>query len=230
MTEASTSVRLLILGLPGIVTYFLCIHLIARKKRSVLETTLLVFVYSFFAYSMANLLAIIYNLIPCTNTDLVWKLSNLYNPKNVEPISIGYLIASTICGIILSYLLTYANTYRLANKFAQKISATNRYGDHDVWSQFILYEVKKNLCIYIFDRKLGFTYFCKIAAWSGTEEKRELVLQHVYTYRTKDSKPLRYDTFLYISREDCDLELRIPPEQNTEHYKFGMKQKESTNE
>lgn len=203
------SITLLVLGLPGIVCLFLTHRLIGRPERSIIEIVFLVFVYSVLSYSLVDLSGIILNLLPCVNIEN-WVLTMLLTATKPKAQT---LLCAVVASIILAYLVSYTVRFSLVNKIGQKINATKRYGDEDVWHYFhnAPEDQKNDGWVIVRDLKQGLAYHCYISTWSDSGMDRELVLSDVSVF-VSDTGDYLYDTqHLYISRNKDDIVIEIPP-------------------
>lgn len=228
MTEQTF--KLLILGLPGIICYFLCQKIIGKPKRTATNTVLLVFLYSILAYTLLSLFHSLYNYF--TGIGFESDIINTVLDTNQE-ISVLLLLAAALSGVILTYLLSYLNHFNIANRFGQWINATKRFGDEDVWHYFHNSSIgQKHDWFIVRDLKADLSYYCNITAWSDSGENRELILYDVSVFSNSTAEHY-YDTqHMYLSRMIDDLIIEIPPSnaENIENYKLCTKQKEEKDE
>ncbi len=195
--------RIIITGIPGIITYFLLSKLIGRVGKNTIEIVLLIFLFSILSYS-------IYDLASSSN-DIIDKLFNESN--NVK---FNDILWSSFVAIIISFILSYLYRYNILNWIGQKIKATKKYGDEDVWHYFHnAPEKQKNYgWIYIRDHKLDLLYYGYISVWSESEKNRELIITDVSVYNNINGEFL-YDTnHIYISRNIDDISIEVPLNEN----------------
>ena len=222
--------KILVLGLPGIVCYFLCQKIIGKTKCTVINTIFLVFLYSVLAYTLLGLFHSLYNLIFGNGFE-----SNIIDTvlDASTDIPVWILLAATVSGVILTYLLSYLNHYNIANPFGQWIKATKRFGDEDVWHYFHNSSIGQNHDWFIVrDLKANLSYYCSIAAWSDSGKNRELVLYDVSVFSNSTSEHY-YDTqHMYLSRNIDDLIIEIPPAnaEDIDDYSLDTNKKEESDE
>ena len=142
-----------------------------------------------------------------------FRIKELFlNPNNA---TIYDVLFASGASVILAIALSYMHKYKLWNKFAQIIRASNRYGDEDVFN-FMLDSNPESIngrWIYIRDHKLNLLYYGYASVWSEAKEKREIVLMDVDVY-SNDNAILLYSTDkVYISRNDDDITIEIPKQQ-----------------
>ncbi|MFO8055666.1 MAG: hypothetical protein R6V10_00025 [bacterium] len=123
----------------------------------------------------------------------------------------------------MAYLISYAARFSIINRIGQKLKATKRYGDEDVWHYFHnAPDTQKNEgWVIIRDIKAELAYYCYISAWSDTGKNRELILSEVSVY-TNDSSDFLYDAqHIYLSRNNDEITIEVPTPmaQNNNRYK-----------
>lgn len=205
------SVTLLVLGLPGIICLFLTYKLIGRLQRSTIEVVFLVFLYSVLSYALVDLSGRLLNLLPCVNIEnsAIAMLLTAGN-HNPEPQTLLYAVFASI---ILAYFVSYTVRFNLINRVGQKINATKRYGDEDVWHYFhnAPEDQKNDGWVIVRDLKQGLAYYCYISTWSDSGMDRELTLSDASVF-VSDTEEYLYDVqHLYISRNRDEIVIEIPP-------------------
>lgn len=201
--------RIIIVGIPGIITYFLLSKLIGRVGKNTIEIVLLIFLFSILSYSLYSLLAsIICRIVGIDySNNIVDKLFK--EADNVKHTDI--LFASSVA-VFLSFIISYLYRYNVLNWIGQKIGATKKYGDEDVWHYFhnASDKQKNDGWIFIRDHKLNLLYYGYISVWSESEKNREIIITDVSVYNNEDGVYL-YDTnHLYICRNIDDLSFEVP--------------------
>lgn len=208
MTEFT--LKLIIVGMPGIICYFLSQKLYGKKSRSTIETIFLVFLYAILSYgSVGTFEATInyYNHLVFTS-----DIFDIFLGKN-QDISLKVLIKGVIAGISLSYILSYFIHFNIANRLGQFICATKRYGDEDVWHYFhnAPDSQKSEGWLIVRDLKEQLAYYCYISTWSDSGEDRELVLSDVSVYSNETGDFLYSAEHIYLSRNRDDLMIEVLP-------------------
>jgi len=201
--------RLIIVGIPGIITYFLLSKLIGRVGKNSIEIVLLIFLFSILSYSLYNLFAsLICNIVGLEySNDIVNKLF-----KKADSVKYNDILWTSFVAVILSFVISYLHRYNILNWVGQKIGATKKYGDEDVWHYFhnASDKQKNDGWIFIRDHKLNLLYYGYISVWSESEKNRELVITDVTVYNNEDGEYL-YDTnHLYICRNIDDISIEVP--------------------
>ncbi len=230
MTEFT--VKLLILGLPGIICYFLWQKLIGRREKTTVEVILYVFVYTILAYMLVYAYESLVYFAVGGQFDSQAKTILLGEDWEVTP----QLMLRAICaGVVLAYLLAYCVRYNIANRLGQRIRATQRYGDEDVWHYFhnAPQDQKNEGWVMVRDLKTDLTYHCYISVWSESGMDRELVLSDVSVYSSSTAEYLYDAQHIYLSRARDELTIEVPPhdaEQDEAYIKTKEDVKEQGNE
>lgn len=104
----------------------------------------------------------------------------------------------------LAVLASYFYRYKWLNKIGQKIGATTRFGDEDVWDFFhTSHDIRGNWAT-IRDHKLNLYYFCWIQTFSHSGKERELLLREVAVYNPTGECLYETDV-MYLSRKQDEL-------------------------
>jgi len=201
--------KLLVLALPGIICFFLSQKVIGKSKRTATNTILLVFLYSMLSYLLLSIFHSIYNCIfnGKFESDVI---SNFLSPD--KDISVLILFFTSLSGLVLAYLLSYLNHFNIANRFGQKINATKRFGDEDVWHYFHNSAIgPQNDWFMVRDLKADLSYYCNITVWSDSGGVRELILHDVSVYTNSTAEHMYDAQDLYVCRNRDDIMIEIPP-------------------
>jgi hypothetical protein len=121
------------------------------------------------------------------------------------------LIASGI-GIILAFIASTLDTYKIINRIGRSLLVTKRFGDADVWD--FLNNIRKLNWVFVRDHKLGLIYFGWILVYSDSGKDRELLLRDVRVYSNSTSDFLYEVSLMYVSRDRYDLTIEVPRVQN----------------
>jgi len=204
------TVTIMILGLPGLIIFFVTQKLIGKPERSTIEIIFLVFLYSILSYAFMGLIEGLFNLA----VDGSFESKTLSIILSDQPtVELDVLFKGVVSGIILSYILSYGANYNAINWLGKKIFSTSRYGDQDVWHYFhnAPDEQKNDGWVVVRDYKENLAYHCYISVWSDSGKERELVLSDVSVY-TNDTSDYLYETqHIYLSRNNDDINIEVPP-------------------
>jgi hypothetical protein len=123
--------------------------------------------------------------------------------------AIKLIFYASVVSVICAVASLYANNYKLLTQFLQRIKATKRYGDEDVWD--LTFNSGKAEVEYIhvrdFDKRL--TYAGWVEAFSETEKLRELRLRDVMVHDFEGN--VLYETpRVYLARKMDNIDIEFP--------------------
>jgi hypothetical protein len=205
-----TTLNLIFIGTPGVVCYFVLSKLIGRVGRGGLEVVMLMFMFamvSYVGYAYSGRVAALFG-IGNVAAELVLASPSAMKIRTVD------VAGASIASVLLAYLLAYGYRHNTVNRVGQKISATNRAGDEDVWHFFhnSSNEPWSSEWIVVRDHKVGLQYFGAVSHWSESGEDRELLLIQVSVFRNSDGGKLYDCDHVYICRAKDDLTIEIHAE------------------
>lgn len=209
MELSEFTLSLIYLGLPGIVASYFIAKLTGVKAESAIAQVLTVFVLSVTSYSLLVLGDASYRLYSVGTFTSALADVILAKNRNVPLTQLGLAI---VASMVLSYVLSYAYRHNVINRIGQRIRATNRYGDEDVWHYFhnVPDEQKNNGWLFVRDLKANLSYHCNIATWSDTGMDRELILSDVSVFTNDTGEYLYKCAHLYLCRNKDDLTIEVP--------------------
>lgn len=209
------TIQIIIIGIPGIFCYFIASKLIGKIGKDSLEVFLSIFLFSILSYVLYSLALSIYNLMSCSPVQ-----NDIINKIFTEQKSVKYydILGATITSLVLAFILSYLYRFNILNRIGQKIGATFRYGDEDVWHYFHrASENQKNEgWIYVRDHKYNLVYYGFVSVWSESEKNRELIISDVTVYANDEGNELYTADHIYLSRNIDDLTIEVPKQQNKE--------------
>jgi hypothetical protein len=123
--------------------------------------------------------------------------------------AIKLIFYASLVSVICALVSLYANNYKLLTQLLQRIGATRRYGDEDVWD--FTFNSGKPEVEYVhvrdFDKKI--TYAGWVEAFSETEKLRELRLRDVIVYDFEGDT--LYETpRVYLARKMDNIDIEFP--------------------
>ncbi len=208
-------IRLVLLVIPGLAGYktFRTIQSTGKSRKqikdwqdflaivfiSVVSYGLLYLVYVLIA-SIAKVVGFQTILLSVTSID---ALVNDKVSLNFFEIFYASLIA-VLVGLASGMLYNKKVVFRIA----RSLRITQHYGDDDVWSYVTNSDDVEWLFVRDHPREL--VYFGRLAVFSESDEKRELLLEDVDVYSNADGRKLYHTDSLYLCREDNELTLEIP--------------------
>jgi hypothetical protein len=132
--------------------------------------------------------------------------------------SIKLIAIASLISLGCAILWLYASTYKLLTQLLQKMGATKRYGDEDVWDYTFNSGRAEVEYVHVrdFDKKI--TYAGWVEAFSESEKQRELRLRDVIVYDF-ESNILFETPRVYLARKADNIDIEFPyrePEGTTE--------------
>jgi hypothetical protein len=219
------TIQIIIIGIPGIFCYFIASKLIGKIGKDNVESFLAIFLFSILSYLFFGLSLSLYNYIFCKSVpnDIIQKI--FINQKSVTA---NDILGATLTSFILAIVLSYLYRFNCLNRFGQKIGATFRYGDEDVWHYFHRApEIEKNDgWIYVRDHKYNLIYYGYVSVWSESDKSREIILTDVTVYNNNDGAELYSSQHVYLSRNADEISIEVPKQQNiSEEKEHGTRKK-----
>ena len=205
MSLSSFLIRIILLVIPGIVSSLLYRTLRGRVSRKDWEDYLEILAFSFICYSVYGFLA--YALSLLRPTDDAFAALRAFTNENV-PIdkAVGHaIIWASLVAIPIAFVASYVDSHKVINKIGQKLKATGRFGDEDVWDFFHHSPAIKGNWVTVRDHKLKLNYLCWIQAYSDSGKERELLLRDVDVYNDITAECLYKTDVMYISRKSDEL-------------------------
>jgi hypothetical protein len=202
-----TTLNLIFIGTPGVVCYFVVSKLLGRVGRGSLEVVMLIFMYAIVSYAGYAYVGRTAALVGISNAaaELVLASPSVMKIRTVD------VAGASIASVFLAYVLAYGYRHNMVNRIGQKIGASNRAGDEDVWHFFhnASGEPWSSEWIVVRDHKVGLQYFGAVSHWSESGEDRELLLMQVSVFQNSDGVKLYNCDHMYICRSKDDLTIEI---------------------
>jgi hypothetical protein len=203
----AATLSLMFIGAPGVLCYFTLSKLIGRVGRGGVEAGILVFLYAVGAYVLYAYTARVADALGLENSAAQLILAS---PTDMS-LRASDVAGASMAGFALAYLLAYGYRFNIVNRAGQRIGATNRAGDEDVWHFFhnASREPWSSEWIVVRDHKTDLQYFGAVSHWSESGEDRELLLTQVSVFGNSDGQK-RYDCdHMYLCRAKDDLTIEI---------------------
>lgn len=207
MNLDAATFNLIFIGAPGVLCYFTLSKLIGRVGRGSLEVVMLIFMYAVGSYILYGFAGRLAHEIGWANpaAELV-----IGSPAEMRLRAIDVAGAS-LAGLVLALFFAYGHRFNWINRVAQKMGATNRAGDEDVW-HFLHNATEKEGAsewVVVRDHKVGLQYFGSVSHWSESGEDRELLLMQVSVFSNADGQKLYDCEHIYLCRNKDDLTIEI---------------------
>ena len=196
--------QLAVIFLPGIVWARLDSSYAAKVKPSEIEFFLRAFLFGITTYAIVFLLFSAFGR-PFVIADFADAAT-----KPIVTRAVVYEVVWALgVGLVLALLWLYAATYKLITRLLQKIRATKKYGDEDVWD--FTFNSTKAAVEYVHFR--DFANSCVYAGWvntfSETDKLRELVLSDVIVYDFEGVVQFKLP-LLYLARPPENIHIEFP--------------------
>lgn len=233
MDISGLAVRIIFLLLPGAIAASLYWKLKGRTTRKDWEDLLEVVIFSICSYLGYAICTYVLGLF-----DFVWirlgmqartftQFQAFFDEK--APFDLTEIFFVSLLSIPLAVLASYAYQYKWLNILGQKIKATKRFGDEDVWNFFYHNADVKGRWATVRDHKMNLYYLCWVQAFSDSGKERELLLREVHVYDESAARLLHKTDFMYLSRNSDDLTIEVAVSSpNCEEQVRGVKDSEKS--
>lgn len=229
-------VRILFLLLPGAIASSIYWKLKGRSTQKDWEDFFEIIIFSLISYLIYALITFVLGLFNVwwVGIGLRAKEFSYFQPVFDEKLTLDLAEVFYTCliAIPLGVIASYLNTYKTINKIGQKIGATTRFGDEDVWDFINRSPDFKGQWVTIRDHKLKLNYACWIEAFSDSGKERELLLREVNVYSDETCELLYNVDILYLSRkaDEISLEANLPDRNNSDETESKEHSSENENE
>jgi hypothetical protein len=209
MQISEFTIRLLLLFLPGLVTFLIIESLTVSKTKSNVYFFIYSFILGFFNYFTYYLILKISALIFCHKSSVDVKfLIALFN-KNAL-IDYKEIIFVSFLAVINGFLLSLLVNRKFLHRFAQWAKITKKFAEIDVWDYVFNSENDEMKWIIVREIKNDLMYQGWIEAFSDTVKENELFLRDVIVYKNSTAEEYYSVSGLYISRNKDDIVVEFP--------------------
>jgi hypothetical protein len=225
------TLRLLLLGIPGISCFFLLRKLIGKIGNDAIESALSIFALAILTYGASDFFFWISHLFPC----LPWgrdaqsynHLRNLF--AETPQVDEWSVVVGAVFSVPVACLMSVAYHQKWWNRACQKLRISHRFGDEDLFVLLLDGGARKNLWYVVRDHKESLSYYGAVVFWSDDGPDRELILSDVDVYSNEGEAQLLYSCKnLYVCRNRDDISIEVdptPPAHNlTKHERQQSKQ------
>ncbi|WP_425989901.1 hypothetical protein [Afipia sp. DC4300-2b1] len=149
-------------------------------------------------------------VLGCFFGDLGLKMPQLKKEEAFLDIStFREIVLASLVAVICSILWLYVTNYKLVTRLLQKIGATKRYGDEDIWE--FMFNSRRAEVEYVhlrdFDKKLAYAGW--VEAFSESEKQREIVLRDVNVFDF-DGNLIMETARVYLARKAENIDIEFP--------------------
>lgn len=201
MEISSLTVKLIILLVPGLISYFVYRRITVREtKRSDLMFIVVSILLGFISYmsiqSTFNLGCLIINFfreVPI----VAYQLNSLQLITKDTPIDYVEVLGAVFAGIIIAGIFGKMDSSNTINKIAVEFGLTKKLNDQSIYRQYLINE---NLTwVYVRDINNRLTYLGAVALFSDKENDKEIVLNEVTVYSFPESVELYRLQSVYLN-------------------------------
>jgi len=136
------------------------------------------------------------------------QLENFWQNLPTKEIPYNDILWASFSAIVLSFIVSAIDHYKLLNKFGKLIKATNKYGDENLFLFFLNAEDVEE--VYIRDKSSGFTYQGLIDSYSENANIHEIVLRDVLVFEYETSQQLYALDKIYLSKKKGEITIELP--------------------
>lgn len=197
-------IRIIFIGLPGVIGDQIYQKLKCRASRKDWEDLIGIVIFSLISYALYA--AVIGILNVCCSLRVPTPLAALFD-IDIQ-ISWWEIGGASIFGVLVAFPAAYIYNNRFWNKIGQMLHVTKKFGDEDIWTLFLELPASAEW-VFVRDYKEKLTYYGWLKAYSESEQERELIIMEATVYN--DNSEFLYETdALYLARKRDDLSIEIP--------------------
>lgn len=200
-------IKLMLLAMPGIVSFLLYRKLTGKKTERTWQDIVEVAIFSLVDYGLLGGIYGILNL--CAGLDLKVRFLEALL-LNASGFSSWYEIGLA-CGIgaIVPFVASVVYTRSWFNRLGYRVGVTKRTFDGDLWESF--HGRMGSKWVFVRDHKVDLVYYGWVQGYSESGQGRELILRDVRVYKNKQASGMIYSAdVLYVSRKPDELSIEVP--------------------
>jgi hypothetical protein len=211
----SLAVAIAIILLPGLIASVISDKITVHSKQwDAFKYSIYSFLFGVLSYGLLQFIENAYQYILAflckpyvihTSTLAVWSI--IQDEK--APIVLSEVVWATLLAPVVALIASALVNYKVINKVAQKLQASQKYGDENLFSFFL--NAKEVDWVYIRDKEAGFTYFGRVVSYSECDSIQEVVLSEVGVYEYEKSELLYSVPLIYLSKKLGSFVIEIPP-------------------
>jgi hypothetical protein len=193
--------QIVLLFLPGVVWARLDVAWARRSKPTDIEFFTLAFLYGVVSYALLYLIyyfrGVDFEIVRLDNTTLL-NGSVIIEVMQATGVSL-------ICGV----LWLYATNYKIVAWVLQRIGATKRFGDEDVWDYTFNSKSRTVNFAHVRDFEQKLLYAGYVGAFSESGDVREIVLTDAVVYDFASIEQYRMPV-IYLARKADNITIEFP--------------------
>lgn len=212
--------NLSLLFIPGIISSLLIRYLTVHREFTQFYFVIYSLILGIISYSFLEIITQVISVFECRCFDPLcfevynkigenldfWKLitSEQTNFNLIE------LIQASGVAVLISIFISWIFNKKYIPKAAAILKITKRSGDDDSWTFFL--NLNEVYWIFIRDQDLGITYYGLVKHFSEPGLPKEIVLEDVDVFKTKNSKKLYKLRAVYLDLSKGKFTLEFPDE------------------
>lgn len=202
---------LALIFLPGIIWARLDARYARQAKPSQFELVVNVFVFGLVAYLATYLVYLIPQVSAVASFNLTTiALDEEAVAQSLRRSVVDDILVATAISLLLAPAWLAIQRYKLVVRGLQRIGATKRYGDEDVWDFLLGSNDPRSHYVNLRDEQTGQTFSGYVDMFSEAPGLRELVLSQVEGFDTLTGEPTTKVTRMYIARDPKGMTLEFP--------------------
>lgn len=207
-------IRVIILSIPGIISYLIYYKLVRKKSIYYWEDFLRIFVFSVVDYLILFIAIVFFSFLKNTPTQF-YSYDALFSEKVFIPIQ--EVLFATLIGILVAFLTSLLNKKQIIYHFGRFSHVTKRQSEEDVWNDF--FDNWGKNWVFIRDHKRGLIYYGWVSNYSETEKDREVIINEVQVFSDieQSKKRILYElSAIYLTRDKNEITIEVPQQKDGE--------------
>ena len=207
MEISEFTIRVILLFLPGIISFLIIEKLTVMKERGPFYFVIYTFILGFFSYFTFAIVLWLINTLPSVSRDTSVKfLKALLNSK--EEIEITEVVWVSVLSIMNGFILSFIINRKYFHRLAQKMNITSKFGELDVWA-YIFNSPDDTEWVTVRDIKNNLVYEGWVEAFSDSVKENELFIRDVIVFRNSTGERLYEIPGLYICRNRDEVTIEF---------------------
>ncbi|MHB1530425.1 MAG: hypothetical protein ACYCXT_13595 [Acidiferrobacteraceae bacterium] len=207
MELSKITIGAIFIFLPGILVLMVSERLTEHRKREGYEIAALTFVFGCLSHLLYYLLR--YSIIRFANLPNDPWLSQI-TAENVTLPPTFVLIATSLLGVIVGFVVSYAANHSWLHRFAGLIGASRKFSDPDVWALLMNSKVMEVLqWVVVRDQKNNLMYQGRVTAFSTDEDPRELILEDVTVFDNITAEKMYDVKLVYLALQKKNARVEV---------------------
>lgn len=200
MEISELTLKLILLLIPGSIACIIYERLTIHKQWTSFKFVTNSILFGAMSYLIAG---VIFSTFTCDKS-----FESFWDNLPTKDIPYNVILKSSIVSIIVGFVSTGIDQYKLINKFGKYIKLSNKYGDENLFSYFL--NAKEVDEVYVRDIENKLTYHGFVNSFSETDEIKEIVLLDVVVYDYETSTELYALDKIYLSKSKENLIIELP--------------------